>query len=340
MKRMHFKGILGLTLVAAVALICSPQSGWAEENVTVTLLTAPFGSGSYVFGSALEEIVREAGGRVKISHSETPGVAYNIMKLDRNEGERENTVIVSSPTLVERAQQGLSPFREKMGEDIVSLASVFAAGRWMVSRDKSIKSYQDLKGKTVGLGNKQQTNFGLTPFLEITIGAGLDPKELDLKWLGTDSSAAAFKDRQLDVCVVGGYFNPVTRKFFPAPFFQEMMAVEKGLNNFGPTKEDLSRVAAKFGSKARPYEVVPGELSGVDSPVTVSMALGTLSVYKVFPDEVAYELTTLLIANAEKFARYHSLGKILTKEMLCWGLEPAELHPGAYRAYREAGLMN
>ena len=339
MKAMAMKCFKILTLAVLLAMFAAPQFCLAEAPVSLSLLTAPFGSGSYVLGSALEEIVRDSGAGFRISNMETPGVAYNIMKMERNQDARKNTVFISAPTLIEMAQRGMRPFREKMGKDIVSLASVFAAGRWMVSRDKSIKSYHDLKDKTIGIGNKQQTNYGLTPYNEIILGAGLSPKDVDIKWLGTNSSASAFKDRQLDVCVVGGYFNPATRKFFPAPFFNEMMATEKDLNNFGPTREDLQRVRDENKLGYRLYELKPGELAGVNTPIAINMAIGTLAVYKNFPENMAYELTKLLIAKASQFARYHALGKILTKEMLCWGLEPADLHPGAYRAYREADLM-
>jgi TRAP-type uncharacterized transport system substrate-binding protein len=43
--------------------------------------------------------------------------------------------------------------------------------------------------------------------------------------------------------------------------------------------------------------------------------------------------------NVDKFAKYHALGKLLSKEMLCWNMTPDDLHPGVYRAYKEFKLM-
>jgi hypothetical protein len=139
--------------------------------------------------------------------------------------------------------------------------------------------------------------------------------------------------------VVGGYFNPVEHIFFPAPFYQELLATEKDLNYVGPTEEALNRVKAKTGLPTVPYLIQPDVVKGMSESITVGMNVAFWGVDKSFSEEAAYQITKELIANVDKFANYHALGKIMTKEMFCWKLESADLHPGAYRAYQEAGLM-
>lgn len=326
-------------LILAIAVLSVTGLCFAGDAKTINLITSPFGAGSYVMGSAMEEIVRKNSNTVRVSHSESPGVAYNLMKLERDKDAQDNTVFVFAPLLLEMAQRGMKPFKKKMGLNVLTLANFACTGRWMATRDASIKSYLDLKGKSVALGNKQQSNWGMVPFLEITKGVGLSPKDVNMKWLGIKAAAAAFKDRQMDVCVVGGYFNPVSRVFFPAPFFQQLLATEKGLHYVGPGEKAIAQLEAKMKLPFKSYTVRPGEVQGLDHPITVGMNTATWNVFKQFPENLAYELTKVLIADVGQFAKYHALGKILTKEMLCWGIPKSRLHPGAYRAYKEAGLM-
>ena len=326
-------------LVCVGMLPFSVQNAGAQET-TIHLMTAPFGTSSYVLGAALEDITRKSGSSVVISHSESPGVAYNVMKLEKQPAERTNTIFTSAPMLVTMAQKAMKPFKKPMGQGILAIAYYNAQGRWFVSHDTSIKSYHNLKGKKVAFGTKQQTGWSTAPFMEMTYGAGIKPADLTLQWIGTKAAVTAFKNRLVDVCIAGGYFNPVTGKFFPAPFFQELLATEKKLYHLNPGQQTLKTASEKTGLPFPVHTIKPGQLQDLDRPITIGISPVGWYAYREFPEEHIYELTKEIILNVKKFADYHSLGKLLTKEMLCWNMTPAELHPGAYRAYKEFKLMN
>jgi TRAP-type uncharacterized transport system substrate-binding protein len=46
----------------------------------------------------------------------------------------------------------------------------------------------------------------------------------------------------------------------------------------------------------------------------------------------------MIIENVGMFKEYHALGKLMSRESLAYGVDPSKIHPGALRAYKEAGL--
>ena len=58
-----------------------------------------------------------------------------------------------------------------------------------------------------------------------------------------------------------------------------------------------------------------------------------------FPDEYAYEIIKMVIANIDKFAEFHALGKLMSPGALAFGWPQEQIHPGALKAYKEAGII-
>ena len=80
-----------LCLIVTSLALCSGLAG-AAEKVRINLLSTPFGTGSYVLGTALENIVNKGDYPILISHAETPGQAFNVNKLNADPAARKNTV--------------------------------------------------------------------------------------------------------------------------------------------------------------------------------------------------------------------------------------------------------
>ena len=326
--------ILGLVLV-----FVSGNGVWAEEKKSYSLLSAAFGTSGYVMCTALEKITQEHNASFALSHSETPNPIYNIMKLEKQPEEKKTTVFVSAPDLIWLARAGKSAFKKPMGQDIRTIGNFNIGGRWFVANDPNIKELADLKGKKIGLGNKKSPGWALAPVWDLTIGGGVKPEEVTLEYLGLKASATAYKDGLIDAMIAGGYINPVSGLVVPAPFFVELLAAAGDVHYVNTGEDALKRVQAKVGLPTRPHVLKPGGIKGLDREITIGTSAITWNVYKEFPEDAAYELTKILIEHTDEFDKYHALGKLLTKEMLCWSLDPEELHPGAYRAYKEAGLM-
>jgi TRAP-type uncharacterized transport system substrate-binding protein len=61
--------------------------------------------------------------------------------------------------------------------------------------------------------------------------------------------------------------------------------------------------------------------------------------YPELPEEIAYEVTKLIIENVSEFAKYHNLGKLMSPQSLPYGVDVKGIHPGAVKAYKEAGIL-
>ena len=74
-----------LTLILTclvVGALCAALPARAAEKTVIHLLSTPFGTGSYVLGTALESIVNQGNYPLSIAHAETPGpVSYTHLTL-------------------------------------------------------------------------------------------------------------------------------------------------------------------------------------------------------------------------------------------------------------------
>lgn len=61
--------------------------------------------------------------------------------------------------------------------------------------------------------------------------------------------------------------------------------------------------------------------------------------YPEFDEALAYQVAKLIIDNVNKFQDYHALGKLMSKQSLVYGWDAKNIHPGALRAYKEAGII-
>jgi len=225
-----------------------------------------------------------------------------------------------------------------IAKDIRQIANYNASVRFYVSRDPSIKEIADLKGKSVGLGSKHQA-YGFAAMWDITMAGGLKKTEFKPQLIGTKAAITAFKDRLVDVVVGAGFVNPVNGKYVHAPFFRELTATGEKLYYVNIGEKGLRKEFKMLGLPYSAYTLHPNHVPGLNQPITVSMGSVGWFAYLSFPEEQVYELTKVIIENVDQFAKYHALGQLITKEMLCYQFTPEETHPGAYRAYKEAGLM-
>ena len=318
-------------------LIVASQTLFAQSKIAV--MTAPFGTSSYVMGSAVEELVRKHSTSIQVSHSETPGVAYNIIKLERKPELKKSTIIASSPILIAMGNNARGPFKTKMAVGLKAIGIYNGSVRFFVTRDPSIKNLQDLKGKKIAIGSKRQTGWGLGASWDLSLGAGLKNTDYDAQWIGTKAAITSFKDRLVNVVIGGGYVNPSTGQFVPAPFFRELTATGQKLYYVEMGEKAVQRESRMLGIPPMSYTLKPENTPGMDKPITVTLSILGWYAYTDFQEAEAYELAKVLINHVGEFANYHGLGKLMSKELLCYGLDENTLHPGAYKAYKEADLL-
>lgn len=328
MKSVIAAGLLTLGIQAA-----GLQAAQAENY---SLMSAPFGSGSYVLGSALEQIVAANHPMIRISHSESPGFAFNHMLLQKEPEKRKTMIIGSGRAISALAVRGEPPFKEKL-PPVKALANYNLGSNFLATLDPNIKTVADLKGKRVALGRPTQINWTLQPEKLLRVGWGLG-KDVNIQFLGTQEAVTALLDGQVDAAVVGGYFDPLSQQMELSPQTTEFVAGAGGRAHFLEWGEEAVIKTDAAGMPMAPI-TIPGKALPTGQDLEGFADTISWTVSDEFPEEAAYEITKLIIENVDKFSKYHALGKLMSPEALTYGWKPEEFHPGALRAYKEAGLI-
>lgn len=327
---------IGLSTLAATTALMS-TGALAHEPVEVGLITAPFGTGSYVLGSALEEISKKQHSWLRISHAESPGFIFNIKKLDREPELKKTMMIGSGAGVSALAESGDKPFDKKYAP--LKLIANYSLGTyWLATLDPKITSIKDLAGKKVALGRAAQINWAVQPAWILAQGYGLTRDKLDLEYVGTKEAVDAVLDGTADAAVVGGYFDPMSMKIALSPQTSEFIASGRKITQLSWDKDALAKARTK-SMKFSEVTVPPGTIDGVSSPLEVVADTTSWMVSADFPEDVAYEITKMIINNIDKFGDYHATGKLMSTAGLVYGWDVSDLHPGALRAYREAGII-
>ena len=340
MKSRHIFGNAVKVCVAAtvVASTFAISSAVARDPVNVSLITAPFGTGSYVMGSALEDISKKQHPWLRIASSESPGFIFNIRKLDKEPALRKTMIVGSGAGVAGLAATGDKPFDKKYTPPLQLIANYNLGAYWLVTLNPNIKSVGDLAGKKVALGRAPQINWAVQPAAVMEHGYGLGKGKVNIQYVGVKEAVDALLDGNVDAAVVGGYFDPLSKKMVLSPQTTELLASGRKVTHLAWGNAAVDKAKAT-GMQMANITVPANTIAGVTQPLEVAADTISWMVSPEFPDELAYETTKLIINNLKTFGEVHALGKLMSGEGLIYGWKTSDIHPGAMRAYREAKII-
>jgi TRAP transporter TAXI family solute receptor len=322
--------LFGIFVTASPAL--------AAGKITLNLMSTPFGTGSYVLGTAVETIVNRGNYSISIAHTESPGQAFNVNKLSMDAAARKNTVGTASKGINWLAARGTKPFTEKR-TPLKLIGSYGYCVTWLVATESSLKSVMDLEGKRIAMGRIPQVIWGYEPDALLRNGYTEEfYKTLKIQYVGTTEAATALVNGQVDAATIGGYADPVGGKFSPAPQTVEIAASGRKLVHLDWTRAAVEQTATK-DIPLVPYEVTANSVEGQSQALWSGADIHGLFAHPEFPDDLAYILAKAMIDHVGEFAQYHALGGLMSREGLVRGMSEEEIHPGALRAYKEAGII-
>lgn len=328
---------LAASAIIASLAILPTASAQTRPEVSVSLLGAPFGTGTYVLSSALEQISKKSHAWLRISAAESPGYVFNMRKLDAERELRKGTIIGSGPALMRLGEDGVKPFDKKMDRPKV-LANFVITAVWLTSLDPKIAKPEDVTGKRIGFGTAAQINWSVLPRAVLEHGWGIPLSKVSLQYLGNKPSVSALLDGKIDLAITGGYVDPGSGRIALAPPSTELIATGRALHHISWGKAAVEKTAPK-GFEIVPYTVPAGTVDGKNADIETFIDSGAWTVYPEFPEEVAYEVTKLIIANLAVFGETHAIGKLMSRKGLVYGWKPEHFHPGALKAYKEAGIL-
>jgi len=213
--------------------------------------------------------------------------------------------------------------------DLRSVFSVHAEPFTILARaDSGIRTFDDLKGKRVDVGNA-----GSGP--EGTIGVFMKSKgwsEADFALVSQRSAADqanALCDNLIDAMVyTGGHPD---------------RSIKEATNACDTQVVSVSEIDISQLIKAHPYyrsAVIPGGMyPGSESDVLTFGVGATFVSSSLVPEDVIYELVKAIFEDLDTLKRVHpALTDLRPEQMVHDGLS-APLHRGAVRYFREAGLL-
>ncbi|MCK0142860.1 TAXI family TRAP transporter solute-binding subunit [Aliiroseovarius sp. F20344] len=320
-----FQGIkLAFAGVAATAVLA--PAAFAEEFITIG--TGGVTGVYYPTGGAICRLVNK--GRkdhgVRCSVESTGGSVYNINTI--REGELEFGVAQSDWQY--HAYNGTSKFEEAGAfPGLRAVFSVHPEPFTVVARaDSGIKTFEDLKGKRVNIGNPGSGQRGTMEVLLEALGWTTGDFALATELKASEQSAALC-DNQIDAMVytVGHPSGSIQE----ATTACDSVLVEVSGDVVNKLVEDNA-----FYRTA----VIPGGMYRGNDADTATFGVGAtfVSSDKV-SDDAVYAVVSSVMNNIEDFKGLHpAFANLDPKEMATAGLS-APLHPGAEKYYKEAGII-
>jgi len=255
----------------------------------------------------------------------TQGSVENVDLIGRNQLESA----LSQADVASWAYHGTAIYKSKGAVgNLRAIAALFPESVHMVvAQDSPIKSLRDLRGKRVGLGEKESGT--LADARIVLEAAGLAERDLKPDYSRLSEAAGGIRDNTLDAFfLVGGY---------PIPAIAELAAATpiRLLPIADETFDKLKKRYPFFTRTAIPVDAYTG-LAG-ETPTVGLNALWVVSADVAEP--LVYEITKSLWGEpTRKFlATRHIMGQRIALERALDGLD-VPLHPGAERFYREIGL--
>lgn len=326
--------VLALALALAAAVVLPPTGGSAQERRFIAVGTGGPTGVYFATGNAICRLIhkeaaegRETGRQhgIRCSAPSTGGSIYNIGQIAA--GELDFGVVQSDWQY--HAFKGDAP---ESVEPFPGLRAVFSVHpepfHLIVAKDSKIKSFEDLKGKRVNIGNPGSGQRETMEVLMKAHGMTADDFMVATELTSTEQSNALC-DGKIDAY---GY--------------------SVGVPNAGvavATDGCDARIVSLDGDVEKklvadtPYysftTIPAGTYKTTRDDVTTFGVRATFVTGEDADEETVYEVTRAVMENIDDFRMLHpAFANLDPKEMITQGLS-APLHPGAVKYYTEKGWM-
>lgn len=316
---------LSSALVAGLGLAVTAP---VHANSFITIGTGGVTGVYYPTGGAICRLVnrdRKQHG-IRCSVESTGGSVYNLNTI--RAGELDMGVAQSDWQF--HAYNGTSKFSDQgANKDLRAVFSVHPEPFTVVARkDAGIKTFDDLKGKRVNIGNPGSGQRGTMEVLMTAKGWTKDDFSLASE-LKSSEQSKALCDNKIDAMVftVGhpsGSIKEATTTCDTVLVEVSGPAVDKLVAD-----NDYYRVAT-----------IPGGMYRGNDADTKTFGVGATFVSSTnTPSDTVYQVVKAVFENFDSFRKLHPAFANLNKEEMVKDGLSAPLHDGAARYYKEAGLM-
>lgn len=323
-----FAGIVALWMIDRGMLDLSPGNGSPGSGQNfVTIGTGGVTGVYYPAGGAICRLVNKGRDNhgIRCAVESTSGSIHNLNAI-RN-GEMELGIAQSDWQF--HAFKGTGAFKQAGAfEDLRSVFSIHSEAFTVIARRGSgIKSFQDLKGKRVSVGNPGS---GQRATMEVVLDA--------FGWTMKDFAASAeFKPAEQAQALCGNKVDAVVYIVgHPNGAIQEATTACDTVivDVSGPPVDKLLADYSYYAAA-----IIPGGMyDGNAEDIRTFGVKATLVASAQVADDTIYEIVKAVFDNFEEFRNLHPAFTYLDPKLLPTDGNTAPLHPGAERYFQEKGL--
>ncbi|MCF6138982.1 TAXI family TRAP transporter solute-binding subunit [Pseudalkalibacillus berkeleyi] len=322
MKRNVFS--LSFVLMLAFTLVlagCGSLGGGGEAEADpeeVSMLTGGTGGTYFPLGGEIAEIMSKNTEK-SISAQASGASVENIQTLQDGDAD----LAFTQTDIASYAVEGKMMFKDAKSDNVQAIGTLYPETiQIVVMKNSDIKSVEDLKGKSVSIGDiGSGTAENAKQILEVH---GISTDDIEVKNLPFDESAELLQDGELDAAFITS----------GAP----TGAIE-GLSALKPVRIlPIADDKAKELSEKYPYyaqDTIPSGTYQLEEEVNTVAVLAMLVVRKDLSEDAVYNLTKAFFDNVGDIK--HAKGEKISAENALNGVG-IDLHPGAEKYYKEKGL--
>lgn len=332
-SRIFLISLLAIVLLTVPIFIACAPTG----PVSMEILAGSFGLTNYTAMVAVSEVLNK-NSNIRTSVVETTGSEANIVMAE----ERDPNQVLFHVTDVDywSARRMLFPWKEKH-TDMRLIAGLHFSAHGIVTIDPNIQTVEDLRGKTFGMlpGPSAGTNLIFENYFK---AVGIYDT-MKIQKMGPGDFYDALSNGLIDAADLLGTFSPEGYK--SSFLLQEVISAHGDkvhAVSFDPNI--LAKVIADIGLKHDVVTIPAGKLiPSAKSWVGWKILVAALAAQKDADKDLIYEITKTLAEHLDDFGKALPNAADITPRKLVDYLpidEDAEkeVHPGAIKYYKEAGL--
>lgn len=321
------KKSLVILLVLALAFSAFAQGGTEQTTKTwpkyLAIGTAAAGGAYYPVGISIAEVINNTLG-IETSAQVTGGAVENNTLIQ--DGTLDLAITMSAT--VYAAVMGQSPYTQPLN-NVKAVFNGISEGIFHVVTLKKtgITKMTDLIGKNVVMGPAGGGAINMATAVWAEYGFSL--ADVKPTYVSYSDGVSALKDGKVDAVLV--------QSAAPASAVQELCATKASDVVIVPVDKAVAeKIVAKSPYYA--YKTLPKSVYGVSEDALVIYQTNLIVCRADLDEDLVYQITKCCVENAAKIAGSNPSAKNFSREVAAINM-PIELHPGALKYYKEAGLL-